>query len=83
MTNYGRLMNNARRLLKQKEIDDGRDYSFQEIGKAIGASASTVSRIVNEPETNMSNELVKLFCWFLKCTPGDFLTYIPDTENDA
>lgn len=65
-------------LIADKAFKERRVVSMSEVAAATGIHRATLSKIANQPGTNISTDLVDKLCRYFKCQPGDVLTYIED-----
>lgn len=65
-------------LIADKAFKERRVVSMSEVAAATGIHRATLSKIANQPGTNISTDLVEKLCRYFKCQPGDVLTYIED-----
>ena len=65
-------------LIADKAFKERRVVSKSEVAAATGIHRATLSKIANQPGTNISTDLVDKLCRYFKCQPGDVLTYIED-----
>lgn len=70
-------------LIADKAFKERRVVSMSEVATATGIHRATLSKIANQPGTNISTDLVDKLCRYFKCQPGDVLTYIEDEEMAA
>lgn len=65
-------------LIADKAFKERRVVSMSEVAAATGIHRATLSKIANQPGTNISTDLVDKLCRYFKCQTGDVLTYIED-----
>lgn len=65
-------------LIADKAFKERRVVSLSEVAAATGIHRATLSKIANQPGTNISTDLVDKLCRYFECQPGDLLTYIED-----
>ena len=65
-------------LIADKAFKERRAVSMSEVAEATGIHRASLSKIANQPGTNISTDLVDKLCRYFKCQPGDVLTYIED-----
>lgn len=70
-------------LIADKAFKERRVVSMSEVAAATWIHRATLSRIANQPGTNISTDLVDKLCRYFKCQPGDVLTYIEDEVTAA
>jgi putative transcriptional regulator len=74
----GKIINRFKILLAEKEVKDGRSYSYRAIQAATGIAASTLSALANNATTRYDAGTLAALCTFFSCQPGDLLIYEPD-----
>ena len=77
---HGRVYNKFKILLAQKEIDEGRRISYEEIKEATGIASSTLSAWATNSVKRYDADTIAALCEFLDCEVGDLLIY--DREQD-
>ena len=65
-------------LIADKAFKERRVVSMSEVAAATGIHRATLSKIANQPGTNISTDLVDKLCRYFQCQPGNVLTYIED-----
>ena len=65
-------------LIADKAFKERRVVSMSEVAAATGIHRATLSKIANQPGTNISTDLVDKLCRYFECQPGNVLTYIED-----
>ena len=70
-------------LIADKAFKERRAVSMSEVAEATGIHRASLSKIANQPGTNISTDLVDKLCRYFKCQPGDVLTYIEDDVMTA
>ena len=65
-------------LIADKAFKERRVISMSEVAAATAIHRATLSKIANQPGTNISTDLVDKLCRYFNCQPGDVLTYIED-----
>lgn len=74
---------NLKELIAEKEFREKRRISLGEIAKEVGISRATLSKIANNKgHYSTKTEYVEKLCQYFKCTPGQFMTIIPDPSNN-
>jgi len=68
-------------MIAQKEYEDGRRISLQEIADSTGINRSTISRMQNPAGHNMTTANLDLLCEYFKCKIEDLLEHIPNESN--
>ncbi len=65
-------------LIADKAFNERRVVSLTEVAAATGIHRATLSKIANQPGTNISTDLVDKLCRYFGCQPGQVLTYVED-----
>ena len=65
-------------LIADKAFKERRVVSMSEVAAATGIHRATLSKIANQPGTNISTDLVDKLCRYFECQPGNVLTYIEE-----
>ena len=65
-------------LIADKAFNERRVVSLTEVAAATGIHRATLSKIANQPGTNISTDLVDKLCRYFACQPGKVLTYVED-----
>ena len=65
-------------LIADKAFKERRVVSMSEVAAATGIHRATLSKIANQPGTNISPDLVDKLCRYFECQPGNVLTYIEE-----
>lgn len=51
------------------------DLQIKDVMLGKGLSRNTLSHIVNNPESSISNKTIDLLCMFFEITPGEFFEF--------
>lgn len=78
--NLGAVRNRLKILIAEKEISDGRNYSYADIQAATGVAVSTLVDWTRGRSRHYAGETIAALCHFFGCKPGDLLEYIPPTS---
>ena len=65
-------------LIADKAFKERRVVPLSEVAAATGIHRATLSKIANQPRTNISTDLVDKLCRYFECQPGNVLTYIEE-----
>ena len=65
-------------LIPDKAFKERRVVSMSEVAAATGIHRATLSKIANQPGTNISTDLVDKLCRYFECQPGNVLTDIEE-----
>lgn len=80
--NLGYIRNRFKVALAQKEIKDGRKYSYESIKEATGIAASTLTDWSSGKVRFIAVDTLAALCHFLECSPADLLEYVIPGEDD-
>ena len=81
MKKAGDVHCNLRRLIKEKEIAEGRELTYEIIRSATGITTSTLSALVNDKTRRYDAHVLARLCAYFGCGIGDLLTYVPADES--
>ena len=65
-------------LIADKAFKERRVVPLSEVAAATGIHRATLSKVANQPGTNISTDLVDKLCRYFECQPGNVLTYIEE-----
>ena len=65
-------------LIADKAFKERRVVPLSEVAAATGIHRATLSKVANQPGTNISTDLVDKLCRYFECQPGHVLTYVED-----
>lgn len=77
----GKLKNNLFTLLKNRELELGREISKSELAREVDASPSVIRRWLDNDVTRFDAKLIEGFCRFLECDISDLLYLEPVNSN--
>ena len=75
------IRNRFKILLAQKEVRDGRDYTYIDINEATGIAPNTISNYAKNRVTRFDSVTLMKLCDFLECDLADLLIYPPRDET--
>ena len=52
-----------------------------EVAEGSGVHRATLSKMANQPGTNVGTEIVDKLCRYFGCSVGDLLTYVEEGET--
>jgi putative transcriptional regulator len=78
--NQGVIRNRLKVLIAQKEISDGRNYSYADIQAATGIAVSTLVDWAKGRAKYYAGDTLAALCNFFDCKPGDLLEYLAPSE---
>lgn len=71
------VLNRFKTLLRQKQANDDREITLEEIAKEIGVSRDTLSRYAGQKITRYDSPIVEAICRYFGVDVGDFLYLEP------
>lgn len=70
-----KIVNRLAEHLEVKKRDDGRDYTYEDVGKGAGVHPNTVGRLIRQEVRRPDLETVAKLCLWLGIKPEQFLTW--------
>lgn len=67
-------------LTADKAFRERRVISLSEIAQETGIHRATLSKIANQPGSNVGTDIIDKLCRYFSCQPGDLMTYLDDTD---
>jgi putative transcriptional regulator len=83
MENSGDIRCNLRRLIKEKEIAESREITYEIIREATGITTSALSALVNDKTRRYDAHVLARLCWYFGCTIGNLLEYVPPAQEES
>ena len=74
------IRNRFKILLAQKEVRDGREYTYNDIREETGISSNTIANYAKNRVTRFDSVTLMKICDFLECELGELLVYPPRDE---
>lgn len=71
----GRVYNRFRILLAEKQTEENRNISYDEVKEKTGVAKSTISAWATNKVKRYDAGTIKEFCDFLNCDVGDLIVY--------
>ncbi|MBW8311269.1 MAG: helix-turn-helix transcriptional regulator [Rhizobium sp.] len=68
-------------LIADKAFKERRSISMTEVAEGSGVHRATLSKMANQPGTNVGTEIVDKLCRYFGCSVGDLLTYVEEGET--
>lgn len=65
-------------LIAEKSFKERRAISMSEVADGSGVHRATLSKMANQPGTNVSTDVIDKLCRYFVCQPGDLLTFVDD-----
>lgn len=75
------IRNRFRVLLAQKELRDGRRYTYEDIYQATGIGPGTLSSYAKNTVTRFDERTLIALCDFLECELAELIEYPPDQSQ--
>ena len=75
------ILVNLRRVLELYQVRNDEKVSYAQLADRIGVSLETVQSLASRPGYNGTLKLVDRICRELACQPGDFLSFVEDTNH--
>lgn len=75
------IRNRFRILLAQKEVRDGRSYTYDDIMNATGVARATVASYMTGEVSRYDGKTLKSFCDWFDCELSELLEYPPVTRQ--
>lgn len=72
-----KIRNRFKVLLAQKEVRDGRAYTYDDIRSATGISATTLTSYARNRVTRFDESTLVTLCEWLECDLSDLIEYPP------
>lgn len=72
-----KVRNRFRVLLAQKEMRDGRNYTYDDIAAATGLSKTTITAYVNGRVSRFDESTLIAVCTWLDCSLAELIEYPP------
>lgn len=63
-------------LVSDKAFKERRVISLVEIAEVTGIHRATLSKMANQPGSNIGSEIIDKLCKYFDCQPGDLMTYV-------
>ena len=71
---------NLKIFINEKEFEENKKITYEEISKATGISRQTLSKIASKRGYKTNSENIEKLCQYFECTPDQLMTIIPDKE---
>lgn len=75
------IRNRFKILLAQKELVDGRSYTYDDIRKLTGISPTTLSNYAQGTVTRFDEPTLVALCKFFDCELAELIEYPPDQSQ--
>lgn len=67
--------------LAEKEFQERRVITINEVARESGIHRATLSKIANEPGYNTGTDNLDRLCRYFDCNIGEIVEYIPDSNT--
>ncbi|MEN8719225.1 MAG: helix-turn-helix transcriptional regulator [Oceanococcaceae bacterium] len=67
--------------LAEKEFQERRVITINEVARESGIHRATLSKIANEPGYNTGTDNLNRLCKYFACGIGEIVEYIPDPDE--
>lgn len=65
-------------LIADKAFKERRSISITEVAEGSGVHRATLSKMANQPGTNVGSDVIDKLCHYFQCQPGNVMSYIED-----
>lgn len=65
-------------LTADKAFRERRVVRLTEIAQATGIHRATLSKMVNQPGSNVGTDIIDKLCRYFMCQPGDLMTFLSE-----
>lgn len=65
-------------MIADKAFKERRVVSLTEVAEATGIHRATLSKMANQPGSNIGTEMIDRLCRYFGCQPGDLLIHIDE-----
>lgn len=70
-------------LLSDKEFEEGRSISLQEVSERTGINRMTLSKLANHKGHNASSDVIDKLCDYFECEIQELIQHVPNkTRNN-
>jgi putative transcriptional regulator len=74
---------NLKRLISDKEFNEGRKINYAEISSKTGISRQTLSKIASQKGYVTNTENIEKICLYFGCTTDNLMTIVPDDPDST
>ena len=78
----GAIRNRFKIALAEKEVKDGRRYTYRDIQELTGVSTSTLTDWAQGKVKNVAVDTLAALCFFFECQPSALLEYMAPSKDD-
>ena len=65
-------------LIADKAFKERRVVPLTEVAEGTGIHRATLSKVLNQPGTNVGTDIIDKLCRYFRCQPGDLLMYMDE-----
>lgn len=65
-------------LVSDKAFKERRVISLVEIAEVTGIHRATLSKMANQPGSNIGSDIIDKLCKYFDCQPGDLMTFVDE-----
>jgi DNA-binding Xre family transcriptional regulator len=69
-------------LLAEKEFEEDRGITIQEVSEATGVNRMTLSKLANHKGHNASSDVIDKLCDYFGCPIQDLVEHIPNPKKN-
>ena len=77
---HGQIRNTLKVRIAEKELRDGKRYTYRMINEITKVATSTLSDWATGGVRLISADTLAALCAWLECQPGDLLQYVPPAQ---
>ncbi len=70
-------------LIAEKKFRDGKRVTLEQISKATGVHRATLSKLINQRDTNTTVEVLEKLCIYFGVQLGDLVELVPDKRQSG
>lgn len=82
-TKLAKVRNRFRVLLAQKEVRDGRSYTYEDINEETGISPNTLTSYAKGRVSRFDERTIVALCDWLECELADLIEYPPVMRQEG
>ena len=72
---------NLKALIAEKEFNEKKRITYDEISKKTGISRTTLSKLASTPGYTTGTNVLEKLCIFFQCSIDQLITIVPDPKN--
>jgi putative transcriptional regulator len=69
-------------LLAEKEFQEGRRVTLEEVAAATGIHRTTLSKLANQRGYNTTTDILDKLCTFFRVELSELVAHVPDPKRD-